>query len=260
MSMELKVFSFVGSCAASESRTARFSDMVGHRLAELCSTLGKSVNYERLDARDLRISFCRSCGACFSTGACPLDDNDDMPLVKRKMLEADILLFCSPVYAGSLSGVSKCVIDRLTYWTHRFELAGKPTAILVTASGNHGTETADQIAEVLSYLGVALAYKGCAYRKGSPNIYLPEEMQPEVDEACTALLGALASPERYITPFQESAFVVLRASVRQQLAFARMVGREPSSEGAVWQERGMLKSGGLARYVASHRPPDSEES
>lgn len=258
--MELKVFSFVGSCAASDSRTARFSDMVGGRLAERASALGKTVTYERLAARDLRISFCRSCDACFSTGSCPLDEGDDMPLVKRKMLEADILLFCSPVYAGSMSGVSKCVIDRLTYWTHRFELAGKPTAILVTASGNHGKETADQIAEVLSYMGVALAYKGCAYRKGTPNIYLPDEMQPEVDKACAALLDALASPERYITPFQESAFVVLRASAQQQLAFARTVGREPSGEGAVWQERGMLQSGSLSRYVALQRPRDTEES
>lgn len=258
--MELKLFSFVGSCAASDSRTARFSDMVGHRLAERASALGKTVVYERLTARDLRISFCLSCTACFSTGACPLDENDDMPLVKQKMLEADILLFCSPVYAGSMSGATKCVIDRLTYWMHRFELAGKPTAILVTASGNHATQTADQLAEPLSYLGVALAYKGCAYRKGTPNIYLPEEMQPEVDEACTALLDALASPEHYITPFQESAFVVLRASAKRQLAFARMMGKEPSSEGSVWQERGMLQSGGLSRYVALHRPTYREES
>ena len=112
----IKVFSFVGSQAGNKSRTARFSDMVADKLK---SYIQEPIAYERLTGADVHLDFCRSCESCFSTGKCPADAGDDMGMIKQKMLEADMLFFCSPVYAGSMSATAKAVVDRLAYWCHR---------------------------------------------------------------------------------------------------------------------------------------------
>lgn len=41
-----------------------------------------------------------SCGNCFQNGCCARDEQDGMGLLRRKMLEADLLIIGSPVFAG----------------------------------------------------------------------------------------------------------------------------------------------------------------
>ena len=72
------VFSFVGSCAGEASHTKELSDRLVAELSQLAQARGEKVSYECVTADQLRVSFCRSCNSCFSTGTCPLDAADDV--------------------------------------------------------------------------------------------------------------------------------------------------------------------------------------
>ena len=56
------------------------------------------------------IAPCDGCGACFGTGECHIED--DMQELCEKMLEADGIIFSTPVYFYNITAQGKAVIDR----------------------------------------------------------------------------------------------------------------------------------------------------
>ena len=241
--------------------TARYSDLVAERLAARAAEIGETVEYECLRGDQLRVGFCRSCEGCFKEGVCPLDRTDDMGMLKQKILEADVLFFCSPVYAGMVSGVAKAVLDRLAYWLHRNELAGKTTAVLVTTSSNCGSETARQLSFALSHMGAAVAYESVVSRhQGRVNIHLPHQLNPELDGVCERLLDCHRDPASYITRAQDLDFAVRNRDYRQIRLFADAVGIEPRREVSVWEGRGFLDYPSLSDYVRRNGPLVPEEN
>ncbi len=70
---------------------------------------------------ELKISPCTSCGSCQKTGKCIIDD--DMQLMHEKLLQADCIVFASPIYFGGVSAQSKSFIDRCqTLWSRKYIL------------------------------------------------------------------------------------------------------------------------------------------
>ena len=59
---------------------------------------------------DKNIHPCRACGNCFKTGECSI--KDDMQEISPKMLEADGILFGTPVYFYNITAQGKALIDR----------------------------------------------------------------------------------------------------------------------------------------------------
>ncbi len=53
---------------------------------------------------------CDGCNACYRTGACHIED--DMEGLYPKLLEADAIVFGSPVYFYNMTGPGKTVLDR----------------------------------------------------------------------------------------------------------------------------------------------------
>lgn len=69
----------------------------------------------------LRISPCTSCDSCKKDGECIIDD--DMQLMYKKLLEADFIVFASPVYFGGVSAQLKAFIDRCqSLWSRKYIL------------------------------------------------------------------------------------------------------------------------------------------
>lgn len=251
----MRVFSFVASCRGTESVTARFSDLAADRLATHAAKIGETVEYERIRGDQLSVGFCRSCENCFRKGVCPLDRSDDLSMLKQKILEADILLFCSPVYAGTMSGMAKAVIDRLAYWMHRGELAGKTAAALVTTSNNFGDETAQQLGFALRMMGAAVAYEGAVSRHiGRVNIHLPNQLDPELDSLSESLFSCYQDPAAYIDSSQDRNFAARSREYRHARAITDLADIEPRSEMLVWEERGFLRYPSLSDYVRTNGP------
>lgn len=90
---------------------------------------------EKLVLADYRIHQIADCKVCRQRGRCINDD--DLPFVIEKLLDADVHIWASPVYWYTVSGLVKVLLDRFScflYWHPevRFEerMRGKGAAII----------------------------------------------------------------------------------------------------------------------------------
>lgn len=75
---------------------------------------GHNVTFVNL--RDYKIDYCIGCYACKTLGEC--FKKDDGNKLAKLLLDADVIVFATPVYFYSMSGQLKVFIDRLTpYYT-----------------------------------------------------------------------------------------------------------------------------------------------
>lgn len=66
---------------------------------------------EEIVVQDLNLKFCTGCLRCNILGRCSLRD-DDWDVTAEKILQADVLVFASPVYFHHVSAQMKKLIDR----------------------------------------------------------------------------------------------------------------------------------------------------
>ncbi len=70
---------------------------------------------------ELNISPCNSCDSCQKNGKCVI--NDKMQEMHKKLLEADYIVFASPIYFGGVSAQLKSFIDRCqALWSRKYIL------------------------------------------------------------------------------------------------------------------------------------------
>jgi multimeric flavodoxin WrbA len=92
----------------------------------------------------MSIEFCRACGACLSSGRCPIQD--DFERVKSDLAEADGVILSSPTYGAAVSARVKNLFDRLgqfAFLTSFF--GGKYVAAIATAGSFGNKATLEQL-------------------------------------------------------------------------------------------------------------------
>lgn len=99
-----KVLAFNGS----PRRFGNTSILLQHfrRGTEINTTFFKEVLMN-----DLKLDFCNGCLRCNLIGRCSIS-GDDWQDLSKQILEADVLVFASPVYFHHLAGPMKVLIDR----------------------------------------------------------------------------------------------------------------------------------------------------
>ncbi len=92
----------------------------------------------------------------FITGIDDCDNmkNDNGDIIKRKLLEADFIIFSSPVYAHAISSDLKLLIERISHWLHVFRLLGKRSISIISASSNGFIEVQNYLKFVMESLGM----------------------------------------------------------------------------------------------------------
>lgn len=65
---------------------------------------------EKVMLRGKNIRFCKGCLACQKTQQCVI--TDDAPEIVNKMLNADVIVFATPIYYYEMSGQLKTLLDR----------------------------------------------------------------------------------------------------------------------------------------------------
>lgn len=85
----------------------------------------------RFDAAMQQVGGCHDCKTCFKTGkACSYDD--DFNTIAPVILEADVVVFSTPVYWYTIPSQIKGVIDKLfSFCIGGKDIAGKECALLV---------------------------------------------------------------------------------------------------------------------------------
>lgn len=77
----------------------------------------------RFDAAEMAIGGCRACETCYKSGkACSFDD--DFNIIAPAVLDADVVIFSTPVYWYSIPAQIKAVLDKM----YSFCVAGKDIA------------------------------------------------------------------------------------------------------------------------------------
>ncbi len=106
------------------------------------------VEFDYLWLGDADLRMCRGCYACLERGEqhCPLDD--DRAEIEERILDADGVIFASPVYAMSMTAQMKTLLDRLAYAMRRPRFFDQTALIVVSAGAAGLKETQNAIAAV----------------------------------------------------------------------------------------------------------------
>ncbi len=84
------------------------SDMLAQEFMRGANEAGNQVEYVSLIGKN--IAFCRGCLACQKTLRCVI--HDDADIIREQMLNAEVIVWATPVYYFSVSGQMKTMIDR----------------------------------------------------------------------------------------------------------------------------------------------------
>lgn len=126
------------------------SDYLCDRFFEGAVEAGHDV--EKIFINDKKIAYCRACYACQKLGKCII--KDDMEEILNKIIDADVLVFASPVYFYSINAQIKTVLDRtVARWT---EIKDKEFFYILTAA--EGREIMERAVEC--FRGFADCFKG----------------------------------------------------------------------------------------------------
>lgn len=84
------------------------------RLSDSFITGAKEVGHfvEKIYVCDQNIKYCTGCGVCQTTHACV--QKDDMAPILQKMVDADCIVFATPVYFYNMNAQLKTLLDRTT--------------------------------------------------------------------------------------------------------------------------------------------------
>ena len=126
------------------------SNWLADRFAKGAAEAGHEV-FE-FDCTKHNVGGCLGCGACGMNGPCV--QRDDFALVRDRLVEADAILFATPIYYFGMSGQLKNVIDRF-YSIH--DCMGRKKALLFATMGNPNEHVSDPAVlmyeKMIAYLG-----------------------------------------------------------------------------------------------------------
>lgn len=84
------------------------SEALADSFIEGAQSAGNTV--EKISLKGKSIAFCKGCLACQKTQKCVI--NDDAVEIARKMHDADVIAFATPIYYYEMSGQMKTLLDR----------------------------------------------------------------------------------------------------------------------------------------------------
>jgi multimeric flavodoxin WrbA len=106
-------------------------------LGKVCAgakELGATTELYRV--ADKRIAPCDGCGSCFKTGECHIQD--DMQELYKKMLDAEGIVFGTPVYFYNMTAQGKAAIDRTIALGHAGRSLANKVGGIVVVGGSLG--------------------------------------------------------------------------------------------------------------------------
>ncbi|MFC1795150.1 flavodoxin family protein [Planctomycetota bacterium] len=95
------------------------SDLLLREALAGAESAGASTEYIRL--LDYKISPCIECNACYTTGICKVQD--DYQQILKKILDADRIIFSTPIFFMTVCAQAKILIDRCQcLWAQKYVL------------------------------------------------------------------------------------------------------------------------------------------
>lgn len=121
----------------------------------------KAVTAESYDVHELNLDYCRGCLRCNILGQCSIR-GDDWAMVAEKILDANVLVFASPIYFHHVSASMKKLMDRFrsfvqvqiteTGLLHTPHTTWKKDFVLLLTMGSSDTVDAAPVIDLFQYI------------------------------------------------------------------------------------------------------------
>jgi len=186
------------------------------------------VEPEEVHLCDVKIDFCRHCEFCHKNIlSCSI--KDDVPMILKKMIQADGIILASPNYVNHVNALMKALFDRCSHFIHCKRLLDK--YIVGVVSSGSGED-----AGILDYIGYFAHVCGAQYSGGvSSRVPISKEKLQEA-----YLLGeqfALDIKEEIKYPEQLEIIDKSREHFKKLIQLRR---DEWLDEREYWQDKGWL--------------------
>ncbi|MHC4574601.1 MAG: flavodoxin family protein [Planctomycetota bacterium] len=131
------------------------SDLLLREALAGAQSAGAQTEYVRLV--EFNIAPCVECNSCYKTGECRIED--DYQMLSSKMLEADRLIFATPIFFMTVCAQAKILIDRCQcLWAHKYVLkqplitTGRDRrAMVIAVGGTKSTKMFDSVRLTMKY-------------------------------------------------------------------------------------------------------------
>ena len=155
---------------------------------------------EKVVVSKLRISPCKEIYACLKDGNCPI--KDDMQSLYEKLLEADHIIFASPIFFYGITSQAKAVVDRCqALWVRRHVLGmGKDDnrirrGVFISVGATRGERLFDGAVLTIKYFfdAIGVEYVGNLLIRGIDG-------KAQIKEHPTALQDAFRLGQQLVSP------------------------------------------------------------
>lgn len=179
------------NCTLKPAPTASSSEVLGTEVLEALSAHG--VTGDMVRVTDHQVKF----GVNVDEG-----DGDGWPDIRRRMLDADILVIATPIWLGQPSAVCKMVLERLdaelgeTDDEGRMLTFGKVGCLAVVGNEDGAHHTSAEVFQALADVGFTIPPNGVTYWVGEAmqgTDYLDMDPRPEKTAQTTKTLAANAA-------------------------------------------------------------------
>lgn len=135
--------------------------------------------------------------------------SDDKLKLKEEIMNAEVVVFISPVFVHNVSSYSKIFIDRFGSWVHTMPLVGK-VGVPISLSSTNGNEFVnDYLFKVLSYWGLSTTEP-----MGIPLTETDENaLESYINYLVFQIEEGLDNPKELISRGQENIFMTNRNSL-----------------------------------------------
>lgn len=126
----MKILAVIGS--PHKGKSFEITQKIENKLHEF-----GDVEFDYLLLKDVNLEPCRGCHVCFFKGEklCPI--KDDREKIEQQLMQADGIIFVSPVYALNITSIMQIFMERFAYIAHRPCYYGKH-AMAVVVTGSQG--------------------------------------------------------------------------------------------------------------------------
>jgi len=161
------------------------------------------VLIDKIPLKEKSIAPCDGCGGCFKTGRCVIDD--DVQEIHKKMLASDGIIWATPVYFWSMTGLTKTLMERTYALLYpKLQLANKVGGLILVAGGRGCMNTANIFHMYFSYNHMFFSEfaSGYAREKGEikKNAFAINMTKEMVHQMISLVNANLKYPEEFDAP------------------------------------------------------------
>lgn len=154
------------------------TDVLAEQFRKGAEEVGHTV--QRFDLTDLQIRPCTGCVSCGYEGPCV--QKDENQIIRQAVLEADMIVFATPLYYYGMSAQLKTVIDRFCAYNSSIQRKHMKSALLAVAwnSDDWTFEALESHYKTLvrylnlTDMGMVLGY-GCGTRSMTEHSRFPQQ-------------------------------------------------------------------------------------